>query len=95
MMFYLKINKCINGSPVVALCDQDILGYGDGENFKVSDFFYKGDLVGEDQIFKLFEKYTNFNIVGNCIVDLLVENKFLNPNLVIRVGKVKHALVIL
>ena len=97
MKYYVKIHKGSDGI-CVSICDENILGleFVDGNlSFKVSEGFYKGDLVGVDEVFELFRKYVNFNLVGNEIINLCLKEKLISEFGVKQVGKVKHALAVL
>tara|TARA_Y100000310_G_scaffold345251_1_gene463128 strand:- start:4570 stop:4839 length:270 start_codon:yes stop_codon:yes gene_type:complete len=83
MKFYVKLHE-----GVVAICDEDIVGKTFGD-FKVSEAFYKGELVGLEEVKKILKEEGNFNLVGEEIVKVAVELGVLDEKSVVDVG-VKH-----
>ena len=98
MKYYVKVHKRPDGLHVVAMCDEDLIGYKFEEgklSFEVTKYFYMGDLRDEEFVLKLFKVYINFNIVGNNILDLLLKKGLVDQDQIIQMGKVKHAIVLL
>ncbi|MBU0929824.1 MAG: DUF424 family protein [Nanoarchaeota archaeon] len=92
--FYVKIHK--RDRILIAACDSELiektLEEGDLQ-LKVSKSFYKGDLMDEDSVLNILKEAKNFNIVGNNIVNLMIENKIINKEHILYINKVAHAQV--
>ena len=98
MKYYVKVHKRPDGCNVVAICDEELIGYKYEEgslSFEVTKFFYMGELRDQEFVLKLFKAYTNFNIVGNHILGLLLEKGLVGQDQIIQMGSVKHAIVLL
>ncbi|MEW6063302.1 MAG: DUF424 family protein [Nanoarchaeota archaeon] len=94
-MFYVKIHKGDNNS-VTAVCDKNIVGKTYRENDKVlniSEGFYKGRLVSEDELKDVLKNSTNINIVGKNSIDIAVKEGVVDKDSVLFIGKVPYAQV--
>jgi uncharacterized protein len=88
-MYYLKRNE-----KVVAICDEDLIGkkFEDEDRcIEVSERFYKGEKVSEEEAVKFLKAADNINLVGNKIVKLAVDLGIIKSNDVIEIQGVKHA----
>ncbi len=85
------------GSSVLAVCDADILGmtlkYGDVD-FEVSPEFYGEEKADGGQILDMMERAHVANVVGRNIVDLLVENGYIDKENVLWISDVPHVQVL-
>lgn len=81
---------------MLAVCDDDVLGKSFSEgNFslEVSECFYNGWHVSEDQIIPLLEEIPNVNIVGKKSVALAMRLGFVSKESIIIIQGVPHAQV--
>lgn len=95
-MFYLRIHKKSN-DVMVAACDEEILGkeYNEGEiQLNVEEDFYKGDVVGEEEILDAIANAMIANLVGNRVVETAVKHGFVNEESIVTVDGVKHAQIV-
>jgi hypothetical protein len=95
-MFYLKVHE-VSGEVLVAVCDQEIMGkkFSQGRlQLEVNEKFYKGGLAGEEEVFSALDKASIANIVGNNIVERMLEKSLVHRDNVIDIGGVKHAQIV-
>ena len=97
--FYLTVRKSAHGS-VVAVCDRELVGrrYEEGEFVLdlTTNFFFEEGLTKEvDDVSVIVEavkeSFTS-NIVGNRIVEALVEHGVINKNGVKNIAGIKYAM---
>ncbi len=92
-MFSLRIHRHPD-EVILAVCDESILGEtfrGDGLKIEVSEGFYGGDIVSEEEVRNAFRNFTMLNIVGNEIVEFAIAEGIIHPDNVIVIGGIKHA----
>ncbi len=95
-MISIKIHRG-QGEVILAACDEEVLGKtfsGDGMKFHVSNGFYDGYLVTEEEFVDRMDEYTIMNLVGNRVIDLAIENGHVTEDYVIQIGDVKHVQVV-
>lgn len=93
MAVYFKIHKHPK-ETVIAVCDDDIVGRtfrSDGMKLFVSEAFYGGELIGEEEFRSRLDTFTIVNLAGNRVVDIAIEEGVINPENVLVIGGVKHA----
>ena len=81
---------------VVALCDSNLIGkeFEEGERYlKVSERFYKGEEISEEEIRKIFKGVDNINMVGKEIINFALKEGFINEEDVISIQGVPHGQV--
>ena len=78
MKVYCKIHKQ-QDYHVIAVCDEDILGKTLGKQ-KISEFFYKGELLDIPDAIDILKNAINFNIAGKSIVNACIETGIINEN---------------
>lgn len=82
---------------MVAACDEEILGkeYNEGEiQLNVEEDFYKGDVVGKEEILDAIANAMIANLVGNRVVETAVKHGFVNEESIVTVDGVKHAQIV-
>ncbi|MEM5829807.1 MAG: DUF424 family protein [Candidatus Aenigmatarchaeota archaeon] len=94
-MFWCNIFKD-KRDVVVVMCDRELLGkklkMKDKKiTINVSEKFYGGSLVNEDDALKLLSKATIGNLMGKRIVELACKNGFIVKENVILIDGVPHA----
>ncbi|MDD5133348.1 MAG: DUF424 family protein [Candidatus Nanoarchaeia archaeon] len=64
--FYLKVHESVKGR-IVSICDKDLIGKKFEEKelqLEISEKFYKGILVDEEEVIKVLKNERNINLVG-------------------------------
>lgn len=92
MMFSCRTIRTDKGK-IVAACDLHILGNSyaeDGVNLEVAEDFYGGEELGLEAIVEHLQEFLTANLVGNELVEALVEEGVVNPPEVDEVDGVKH-----
>ena len=95
-MIYVKIHKG-QGETILAACDEDVLGKtfkGNDMRIPVSEGFYNGFLVTEEEFIDRMDAYTIMNLVGEKVIALAIENGHVSEDCVLEIGDVKHAQVV-
>ena len=96
MKYYIKIHNK-GGQACVGCCDEDCLGItlkSDKFQFKISEAFFKGELVELEDIIKKLQNSTNFQIVGNSIIESLVKEGMIDKEGILVVDNIPLALVL-
>jgi len=92
-MIYVKLHKGVSGA-VVAVCDKELLGkiFTEGKyKLKVSEFFYKGKEVNEDEAGEIMKDAENLNIVGERSIEIAMKLGIVSEKNIIKISGVKHA----
>ena len=95
-MISIKIHRAPS-EIILAACDEDILGKtfsGDGMKFTVSEGFYNGYLVTEEEFVDHLDEYTIMNLAGDRVIALAIENGHVSEDGIIEIGELKHAQVV-
>ncbi|HDQ59810.1 MAG TPA: DUF424 family protein [Candidatus Woesearchaeota archaeon] len=93
MKFWVKIQEIrqdVRNEHIVAVCDHDLLGKT-VENTKISESFYKGELMEKDKMVTELKKATIGNIFGNNAVDAAIEAGITAEQNVRKFDGIKHA----
>jgi len=93
LMFYMKVYR-VGFEVLVAVCDKELIGKRFSDGFlklEVSEKFYKGEVVGEDEILRFLRQATIANIVGERAVRIAVENGIIDAENIIFIEGVPHA----
>ncbi|MGA1848363.1 MAG: DUF424 domain-containing protein [Thermoplasmatota archaeon] len=78
---------------ILAACDRELLGTTIKRNdldFKVSSYFYGGDLVSDETFLNMVSQVKNANIVGNHCIGLLIEKGLILSDSVVSLDGVGH-----
>ena len=92
---YLKIHKS-GENVIVAVCDRDLIGKTLKEgnlSITISEDFYKGDLVSEEELKATLESAVNINIFGEKSVSCAIDCGVVDKDCVRFIGGVAHAQV--
>lgn len=94
--FSVKLHENFAGSKVLAISDPDIVGKfledsDRGLQFNVSEVFYGGDMINDEEVLRMIKASDNVNAIGTKIVDTMIEAKLVDPKNVITIMGVKHA----
>ena len=75
MKCWVKVHNAVQNSSeeiVIAACDEELLGKEFG-NFKISESFFKGNLVEADNLDKYLKEATIVNLVGENVVNWAIK----------------------
>ncbi len=89
----VKIHKT-QDSFVVAICDKDLIGKtlkDKNLTLKVSEHFYKGEDLNEEEVLKTIEKATNINILGKKSIAFALKHKIIKEENIIKIQNAPHA----
>ncbi|MBI4155560.1 DUF424 family protein [Candidatus Woesearchaeota archaeon] len=93
---YLKIHKD-KYSEVVAICDEDLVGKTLEEGnlvINISERFYKGDKVNEEEASKILKTALNVNAVGEESVQVCIKLSLVDEKNVLKIKGVPYAQII-
>ena len=79
---------------IIAVCDENILGATFGTQ-KISEFFYKGELLDIQDAINILKNAQNFNIAGKYIVDACIDTGIINENGIIIFENIPFAMKVL
>ena len=88
-MISIKIHRA-QGDIILAACDEEVLGKtfsGDGMKITVSEGFYNGYLVTEEEFVDHLDEYTIMNLVGERVIALAIENGHVSEDGIIEIGE--------
>ena len=88
-MFWSKSHK-LDDQIILAICDEEILGR-DMDGMIISESFFKGQKVNDEQIIKLMQEATICNMFGKNIINIAKEKGFIHETNIILIGDVPHA----
>jgi len=97
MKFWVKVQRTegSNGEEVlVGACDEELLGK-EIEHLKISESFFKGELVSEEEAIKKIEKATIANLVGTNIIYSALKHNLVSNDSVKNIAGVPHAQIVL
>lgn len=89
MSFWVKVH-----GPVLAACDEGLPGRvlrSGGLELEIKPSFYRGELVGEEELVSLLEKMGNINLVGEKTVGVAERKGHVKS--VLRIQGVPYALI--
>lgn len=92
---YIKIHRS-GDTTIVALCDRELIGktLKEGDiTVTITEEFYKGELISEEDAIKIISKASNINIFGDKAVSCAVKCGAVNQNNVRIINEVAHAQV--
>ncbi|MEM1574773.1 MAG: DUF424 family protein [Nitrososphaerota archaeon] len=92
--FWFKMHHAPNGVIIAAICDEELLGKDILINNKiikkVSESFYGGVLITEDEVFKRIESATIINMLGDRIVKKAIQYGLISSKNVFKIGSIPH-----
>ncbi len=92
---YVKIHKS-EDRHVVAVCDEELIGktFSEGElTLQVTERFYKGDQLSDEEAYEIMKDAINLNIVGERAINLALKNELISKENIITIQKIPHAQV--
>jgi len=90
---YVKVHK-LKYENIVALCDKELIGKLLEEKnlqLNITERFYKGEELPEDEIILLLKNSTNINIVGEKSINLALKSGIIDKENIIKIQGVPHA----
>ncbi len=94
-MIYIKRNLS-QTSDILAVCDENLIGKTFKEKdlkIEITERFYKGDLVDDNEAIKIMKEHRNINIVGNDSIKLALKNKIIEKENIIKIKNIPHAII--
>ena len=92
--FWFKMHRTPNGVVIAAICDEELLGRNISISNKVikkvSESFYGGVLITEEEVFKRIESATIINMLGDKIVKKAIQYGLISPKNVFKIGGISH-----
>ena len=76
---------------IIAVCDENILGKSFGTQ-KISEHFYKGDLLDIPIAINMLKNTPNFNIAGKSIVNACIDSGIINEHGIIIIEDIPFAM---
>jgi hypothetical protein len=92
-MFWSKVYR-VKDQIVVAICDEELIEKTldfDDVKFHVSRKFYGGDLIDHEKAEKLLENATIGNLVGEKIISLALNKRYIAKENIILISGIPHA----
>ena len=94
-MIYVKKHKS-ETSEVTAICDEDLIGKkfkGNKIKINITERFYKGDLLEDNDVIKTIETSNNINIIGKNSINLALKIKLIEKNEVRKIQDTPFAFI--
>jgi hypothetical protein len=92
--FWFKIHHAPNGVIIAAICDEELLGkdilIGNKVVKKISESFYGGVLITEEEVFKRIENATIINMLGDRIVKKAIQYGLVSSKNIFKIGGISH-----
>ncbi len=92
-MIWIKV-YATRGEIVLAACDEDLLGktFEEGElQIEVSESFYGGEMIKEEQFNESIKQATIVNLVGKKVITMARDLGMIDENCIITIDGVPHA----
>lgn len=92
----VKVHKA-EGKKVVSIADKKLIGkeLEDGEKYlKISEYFYNGEEMDEEEILNELEDANSINVVGKESVNFCIKNKIVDKENILKIKNVPYAIVI-
>ncbi len=97
-MYFAKVYGLDGGGLMAAIADEEVLGKVAIDRSRnivimVSESFYKGRLVQEDEAVDLMARADVLVLAGDRIIGKAIEMGLVNPDSVLRIGGLSHVQV--
>lgn len=96
-MMIIKIHKAEKRN-IVSICDENLVGkkfYDKDLQLDVSESFYKGQNLSEEETLEVLRGADSLNIVGKDSVKFALKNELIDETNIIRIKKIPYAIAIL
>jgi len=83
----------ISGQRVLACCDAALMGKSIKKGkveMKVSEHFYKGEKIKEEELKKILKEADSVNLIGKKCVNVALKIGLINNSDIILIGKIPH-----
>lgn len=93
----IKIHKA-DGRRIVSICDENLIGkiFADEPlQLDVSEFFYKGNRMSEEETLNVARNANSLNIVGEKSIKFALKNELIGKENIVKIKKIPHAIAIL
>ena len=97
MKMFARMHR-MGGDTILAVCDKEVLGTtleGGGRRMTVSEAFYKGAPIDEEELAVWMRSAASMNIVGNKAVSVAIREGYAEPEQVFEMGGVKYLMVVI
>lgn len=85
-----------NGLRLLNVCEEELLGSlikGDGLEMRISEEYFGGEVMGEEEVMELVKECEIVNLVGNGIVGAVVNEGLANGDAVRVIGGVSFLMI--
>ncbi len=85
-----------NGLRLLNVCEKELLGSvvkGDGLEMRISEDYFGGEVVEREEVIRLVKECEIVNLVGNEIVEAVVEEGLANGDAVRIIGGVSFLMI--
>ena len=85
-----------NGLRLLNVCEKELLGSvvkGDGLEMRISEDYFGGEVVEREEVIRLVKECKIVNLVGNEIVEAVVEEGLANGDAVRIIGGVSFLMI--
>ncbi|MBS3151027.1 DUF424 family protein [Candidatus Woesearchaeota archaeon] len=96
-MIIIKVHKGEKRN-IVSICDENLIGKKfEDKSFQldVSESFYKGQPLSEEEILGVVRNADSLNIVGKDSIRFALKNRLIDEPNIIKIKKISHAIAIL
>ncbi len=97
MNMFARMHK-MGGDTILAVCDKEVIGTtlrGGGRSMTVTEAFYKGTAIDEEELAVWMKSAASMNIVGNKAVGVAIREGYASPEDVYELGGVKYLMVVM
>ena len=92
-MMYVNIHKG-DHSDVIAVCDEDLIGKlvsDENSELNISEKFYKGRLLNEEEVLEILNGATNVNLVGDEAIGCGIKCGLIDEDEIVVIVGIKFA----
>ena len=94
---YARMHK-MGGDMILAACDEELLGAfleEGGRRLEVSESFYSGTALGEEELAEWMRSASSMNLIGNTAVGVAVKEGYAVPEQAFEICGVKYLTVVM
>jgi hypothetical protein len=94
---YARMHR-MGGDMILAACDDELLGEsleGGGRRIEVTEEFYSGAAVSEEQLAEWMRSAGSMNLIGNRAVGVAVREGYASPDQAFEICGVKYLMVVM
>ncbi len=97
MKAWIKIQKIEQENRkeiIIGMCDEKILGMESGD-FKISEHFFKGELIEIEEGLKKIKEATIVNLFGENVISEAIKSDYIEESSIKKINEIPHAQIIL